>query len=109
MRRFTSIFSALKTAYVNRSDPEGMQLLARTFWRVMLALSLVTVIAAMAVGGFQLFEVLGTFSQRTLGEALLPITVNRERLQKTLDGFEARQKYFESLSNASTTYPDPSR
>src|SRR6185436_2824402 len=108
MRNIASIFSALKTAYIHRSDPEGVQLLARTYWRVMLSLSLIAIVVSLGLGGYQLWKVFGTFNQKQASEALLSITVNRATLQKLLDGFDMRRKHFETLPNATTTYPDPS-
>ena len=109
MRNITNIFASLRAAYTNRTDPEGMQLLARTYWRIVLSISTILAIFAIGFGVMQLFEVLATFSSRPTSDVILPITLDRGSLEKALAAFDARRKAYELVPSATSTFPDPSR
>jgi len=109
MRKFTNILSSLRAAYTNRTDPEGVQLLARAYWRFILTVSIIAIVASIIFGTMQLLEVFGTFQTRQSADAILPITLDRAKLDATLSGFDARRQVFESLPASTSTFPDPSR
>jgi len=109
MRKFFAIFTSLRAAYTNRTDPEGMQLLARTYWRVILSIAIVIAILSIGIGAVLLFQIMGSFTTKQASDAILPTTLNRAKIESVLTAFDARRKQFEMLPSSTSTYPDPSR
>ena len=63
MKSFLHIFAQLRAAYANKTSPEGLQLLARVYWRLILAAGFFVIVVAIALGALQLLAVLGGRNQ----------------------------------------------
>ncbi len=102
--------NSMRDLYAYRYEPEYMHMFARLFWRILLSASVLVVIVASVYGLSELFSVLrDTGEVAGTGTGRSVPTLDRARLQNTLDAFHARAALFESLKTSTSTVADPSR
>ena len=110
MKTHTDIFASARAAYANRQEPERLRFLTRVYWRISLALTCVTVLAAIVWGTLQLSDALSALGGASNTESVTPKPVlDRATLRATLLGFDARQVRFDTLKKGGVMVPDPSR
>ena len=107
MRNFLHIFAQLRAAYANKTSPEGLQLLARVYWRLILIVGFLVIVLSVAFGAQQLLGVLGTVGPAQSQDATLPVTVDKAKLESTLKNFDQRKARFDALLTSTSTFPDP--
>ena len=109
MKSFLHIFAQLRAAYANKTSPEGLQLLARVYWRLILAAGFFVIVVSIALGALQLLAVLGMLGTTPSQDAALPVLIDKAKLEKTLEVYELRKNRFDFLQTSTSTFPDPSQ
>ena len=109
MKGLLTTFTQLRAAYANKTGPEGLQLLARIYWRLILVLGIVVILISAVLGTIQLLNVLGTFGEPPQQHAAIPVTLEAEKLDAGLSDFASRKQRFEALQSSTSTAADPSR
>lgn len=105
---FTSIFSDLKAFYAARHEPENMRLLAEVYWRLLLSIGLLLVVAVLMYGTWEFIGVISNLSADDPAKTPSSAAVlDRNKLQNTLSAAHARQQSANTSQN--TTISDPSK
>ena len=105
----TDIWKAIRDIYAKRHDPEGARAFAVVYWRVLLAMAFLILVASITYGEWDLYGVL-----HDLGEApastLPPAALDQASLNAAVTGFQARAGAYDALrAHSAGTFSDPSR
>jgi hypothetical protein len=107
MKSHETLTHAMQT-YQSKEEPERLFAIAGKYWRVMLFIEIVVFAAAVLAGAYLLFVALfGLNDGKTQTSATL--TLNKELLSSTVQGFADRKTFFDQLESTPASVPDPSR
>ena len=110
MPKFNSSFTRLKEAYSDLVEPEFMEEFADIYWRALIMLSCLAIVAILIYGALRLMDVQATLTTASSGESQSSSKdLDSDALQSAVDGFNARAQNFLSTAAGSSTIPDPSR
>lgn len=110
MNTLKDILSDIRRLYAARHEPENISLLAAVYWRTLLFLMVVLLVATVSFGVTRFsaaIEQLGVVS--TAASETLPPVLSRTELQHTLRAYEERSAAYEALRRSAPAVRDPSR
>lgn len=104
-----NFFAPLRDAYEARRDPEGMRMLARMYWRMLIMLLAVMVIGGFYFGVQELFTTLATLSGSPADAGKPQSALDRSRLEATLQSFSSKAASYQQGVGLAASTTDPSR
>jgi len=107
MKPLQNTWGKLRDAYANRYQPEGVRVLVFFYWRTLIVLSALLIVASVTYGFLQLVSEPSTESGTSVvGNTAPPL--DKGKLEATLKSFEDRQAEYENLKNNPPRVADPS-
>ncbi len=92
-----------------RNEPERLRRLIEAYWRVLLGTAGILIACAVLYGSFNLLSAFARGKgELTLSPGGATVTLNRVVLQEALNGFTARETYYEFLKKNPPKITDPS-
>lgn len=103
-------FARLKAAYSDLSEPEFVKMFADMYWHALIALCALGVIVSLVYGAMRFMGVQVTLSSNeTQAQASTGKDIDRELLQNTVDGYQARAQKFTALASSTEALIDPAK
>lgn len=110
MNPLTNWWGAIRDAYANRYQPEGVRVLAYFYWYTLLILTTLVILIA-ALYGYWQFKIIVSNSgvPEAIPEGATKPPITKEELKMILQGFEDRRGAYETLRQTPPKISDPSR
>jgi len=103
------IWGSVQDIFANRYEPEGARIFARIYWRTLLALTFLILVASIVYGEWDFYTTLHDLENLPTAPLPAPL-LDRTSLDATLADFQTRQQQYQSLSaGAGAQVADPSR
>lgn len=110
MSAFTDIWNRLLAFYAGRHEPENMRPLAEWFWRTLLMLCAIAVVAILAHALWSFFGIMQKLSaSQAVPASRQPELLSKAELQEFLASYAQRASEFEAAQTRRPTVVDPSR
>ena len=109
MKLSLPIVDGVARAYRLRTEPESILILARGFWRALIAAVLIADLCAIGWGVIILKGALDSIQGTQSSQHTAAPVLDRGMLSETLEAFESRSGRFDALKSSRLPLTDPAR
>lgn len=110
MSIFTDMLKRMRALYETRLAPERLRPLAEMYWRFLLVVALLSIIAILMFGVLEFVAVLEDLgSAQSAGSSASPVALDRSKLESTLTAYQAREAEYQSIQESPGAFADPSK
>lgn len=110
MNIFTDRWNIWRDLYAARNEPENIRPLAELYWRALIGIGLILIVAVIAWGILVFVSVITSLgTAATPSSQTPPILLDRNKLQTTILSFQTRATAFEAAQTTPASAADPSK
>ena len=109
MNTLKKIYKQMRELYEYRHEPESVRPLAEIYWRLLLFVAVVCVAMILAYGVSEFIGVISKLNSGSSKNSNPPVVLNRNQLNSTLSGFDARRARVGITSGGGAVLDDPSK